>query len=384
MKGNYSPKLAVSLLALAVSVVLLSGQLGQAAAVPVSAQYCYPYYDYYDVTYYGYYYPYYYYCRYGYYYDYYYSTQPTRYQLTVNTDPSDIGSVSGSGTYDQGTMASFSIARSIIQTSPDTRYFFSHWAGDYSGVGTSGSLTMNGPKKVIAIYQLQYHLDVNVQPLAAPLPQGAGWYNAGDMVTLATAGSILGGEAGSRLVFQGWAVDGESLQGGVSLMLKMDAPHVVTSQYKTQHYLKVLTDQGAPYGEGWYDEGSSAQVFVSTPPNTNYGVSIIFDGWRGDIQSSSQSTTVSMDRAKTVIASWRSDPTVLNLTIALGIIAAFLAGAGILAYVALNRTRFGQLLNRFPKKQEYVPPAAPSKVTKKSLPLRRKRVPNEEQEESSA
>jgi hypothetical protein len=117
----------------------------------------------------------------------------------------------------------------------------------------------------------------------------------------------------------------------------MDAPHAVTAQYKQQYYLTVMTDQGVAYGEGWYDAGSTAQIYVSTPASTSYGVSILFNGWQGDMQSSSQSATVLMDKPRTVIASWRTDPTVLNLTIALGIIAAFLIAAGLLAFVALGR-----------------------------------------------
>ena len=137
------------------------------------------------------------------------------------------------------------------------------------------------------------------------------------------------------------------------------------------------TDQGIAYGEGWYDAGNTATIYVSTPANPSYGVSFVFNGWQGDLQSNSQSATVLMDKPKTVIASWRTDQTVLNLTIALGIIAAFLIAAGIIAYAVLNRrTVRTQTLKSVPtqeaklakKSDVSAPPKKETTPEKKDLP----------------
>jgi hypothetical protein len=355
MKSGHLAPVAVTILLLSLGLIFLSAQSAQVGASTVPSSWCYTYYGHYNMFY-DWYYPYYYsysypysYCYYGYYSSYYYGypysyyyTPLSKYQLTVATDPPNVGSVSGSGTYDQGTSASFSAAQNIVQVSQTARYVFSHWSGDYSGVGTSGTITMNSERKIIAVYQLQYYLDVGVQLQGAALPQGAGWYNAGATVTLSVAGQIFGGQDGSRLVFQGWSIDGKTIQAGVSLMLQMDSPHTVTAQYKQQYYLKVMTDRGVAFGEGWYDAGSTAQIYESTPVSTAYGVSIIFNGWQGDMQSNTQSSTVLMDKPKTVIASWRTDPTILNLTIAMVAVAIFLAGTGIIVYVVSNRNRSRQ------------------------------------------
>jgi hypothetical protein len=369
MRAVYLRNVAIAVLVLSVGLFFLSGQIGQASAYSYYDS-CYSYYGYnYDMSsnwwnYYGYPYYYYgypynsysYYCYYGnsyygypyygnsyYGYPYYgnsYQQSPPKYQLTVTTDPANLGTASGNGTYTSGSSATFAISQGTIHPSPNMRYVFSHWSGDYSGVGTSGSLTMNSAMKVTAVYQLQYHLDVSVQPQTAPLPEGVGWYNAGDTLTLSVNGQMLGGQDGSRLVFQGWTVDGKNVQAGVSLPLKMDSAHTVTAQYKQQYYLTVRTDQGTAYGEGWYDAGSTATISASTPISTNYGVKMVFNGWQGDIQTGSQSATVLVDRPKTAIASWGTDPTLLNLTIALGIIAAFLIAGGIIAYAVLNRRAY--------------------------------------------
>ncbi|MGD0175779.1 MAG: hypothetical protein ABSC50_03015, partial [Candidatus Bathyarchaeia archaeon] len=225
MREGYLPKFAVAVLVLAAVALILSGQAGHVAATSMSStaqNYCNSY-GYYDTSYY-YWYPYSYYygssypydCYYNnygyyygypyYYYGYSYYNQPSNYQLTVATDPANLATVTGGGKFSQGTSASFSVTQTIVQSSSNTRYVFSHWSGDYSGVGSSGTVTMNGAMKVTAVYQLQYYLSVNAQQ-NAPVPEGTGWYNAGDTATL-TSGSQVIGDSSSRLVFQGWSVDG--------------------------------------------------------------------------------------------------------------------------------------------------------------------------------
>ena len=284
-------------------------------------------YSYYYPYYYGYSsYPYYYggygmgygmgYGGYGYSYPYSYSTQPTQYQLTVNVNPSSASTaVSGGGSYNQGSSATFTANQNIIQVSQNTRYLFSGWTGDYSGAGLSGSITMDAAKTVTAVYQMQYYLSVNT-PSNVPSIQGAGWYNAGDPSTITASSQIVGG-SDSRLVFNGWSVDGNNGPTDSTLTVQMNAPHSVNAQYKQQYYLTVSSDQGTTSGTGWYDSGSYAQISAATPPNPSYGVSMVFNGWNGAVDSSSsQSTRVLMDGAKTVNGTWRADSTVLYVTIA--------------------------------------------------------------------
>jgi len=362
---GYLPKLTIAILLVGVALIVVTAQPGQVSASYhhhyYSGWYSYPYYNncnywgygnytnnwgygypyYYNNCYYSsYYYPYYGYGYYGYpYYGSYYSNYyaPTSYTLTVATNPSNLGTTTGGGSYTSGTSASFSVSQNTVQVSPTTRYVFSHWSGDYSGVGTSGSVTMNGAMTVTAVYQEQYLLTANAQPQNAPVPQGGGWFNAGDTATIQNGGQTIGGDGGSRLNFQGWQVDGQPSQSSPTLVVTMNAPHTVTALYNQQYYLNVQSDQGSAYGSGWYDAGSTAQVYASTPTSTSYGVNMVFNGWQGDLQSSSQNATVAVDKPMNVIATWRSDPTVLYLTVAGVIIAALLVVGGLIIAFARGR-----------------------------------------------
>ncbi len=261
----------------------------------------------------------------------YYSTPS--YQLTVNTNPSTLGGVTGTGSYSTGTTATFTANQTISQ-SPGTQYVFQGWTGGYSGTGNSGSITMNSAQTITAQYQLQYFASVTQQPSSAPTPQGGGWYNAGSTATITAPSQNVTLSPGSQLVFNGWTVDGNS-QSGSTLSLQMNAPHTVVAQYTQQYYLTVQSPQGVTSGQGWYNAGTNAPISVSTPPSPMFGVNYVFDGWQGSIQSSSQSTTVLMNGPMTVTATWHQDSTVLYMTI--GAIIAIIAVAGAVLYKSKHK-----------------------------------------------
>jgi hypothetical protein len=143
--------------------------------------------------------------------------------------------------------------------------------------------------------------------------------------------------AGSQLVFSGWTVDGSSNQGGSALSLQMNAPHVVVAQYTQQYYLTVQSPQGVVSGEGWYNAGSNAQIFVSTPASPMFGVNWVFDGWQGSMQSSTQSTTVVVNGPMTVTAAWHQDYTVLYITVGAIIAVIVVAALALLLFTTRNR-----------------------------------------------
>jgi len=73
-----------------------------------------------------------------------------QYYLTILNDK---GASTGAGWYDSGSVARFSISRTTgLLITQD----FDHWEGDYSGSSSSGSLTMDQPKKLTAVWHTGY------------------------------------------------------------------------------------------------------------------------------------------------------------------------------------------------------------------------------------
>jgi len=292
---------------------------------PWDYSWCYPYY-------WGYWY-------YPYYYGYYYPTTTAEttktFELKAETNPPGITPVNGKGTYNQGSIASFSLTSLILPVSANERYVFSYWSGDFSGSAPSGTVTMDSAKTVIANYQLQNYLKVSIDPPGIAPAVGEGWYPPGESVEVGAVPSSVSGGEGTRYVFEHWTIDSVPASGN-PVQVTMDGPHTVVGRYKTQYLLTVTSDYGTVQGQGWYDAGSSATFSVTSQVDTSYGVKQVFERWIGDSVSTSPTATITMDSPRTVTAVWRTDSAILYATIALGIGGAFALGIG-LAAIAITR-----------------------------------------------
>jgi len=238
----------------------------------------------------------------------------TQYYLTV-VSPYD--TPGGEGWYDDGDTAYTTLVYGTENLGAGTQAVFTGWSGDASGTDlTSDPIDMDGPKTAIADWQIQYHLDVVTDPSTLPPIPGADWYDECTWVQL-TAPEYVPDEAGVggvRYRFDYWDVDGASQGTGVNpIDIHMNAPHTATAHYVTQYYLTVQTSPpgvNAPTGEDWYDTGTYASISTAqyediVPDSSRYR----FDGWTtGDMSEitdpSATSTTVLMDKAKTVTANY--------------------------------------------------------------------------------
>jgi len=128
-----------------------------------------------------------------------------------------------------------------------------------------------------------------------------------------------------RKVFAGWethgarimnvessdsSADEHLLLGNQNLLVLVNKPVNVTTNWKTQYHLNVISPEGKPSGEGWYDIGKVVNFGVSgrtTPPGI--WTASTFDRWAGDTDSTKLRDRVIMNEPKTVIAEWREDNT---------------------------------------------------------------------------
>jgi hypothetical protein len=76
----------------------------------------------------------------------------TQYLLTVDS-PGGLGNAQGGGYYDAGSSAQFSVTSPVGLL---IQQVFVQWQGDYSGTSPQGSVTMNAPKVVHAVWTTSY------------------------------------------------------------------------------------------------------------------------------------------------------------------------------------------------------------------------------------
>ena len=221
----------------------------------------------------------------------------TQHYLTVT---SAHGSPAGESWYDAGSTATTGTAEQTVSAG-STRYIFLNWMVDGSTqAGNPVSITMDAPHTAVTNYKTQHYLTVTS---AHGSPTGEGWYDEGTTASTVTAEQTVSA-GNTRYIFLTWIVDGVSKTGN-PVSIAMDAPHTATTSYKTQHYLTVTSEYGDPQGAGWYDEGSTATVSVTSPVGTL--IRQFFTGWSGGSTATTPSATVLMSSPQTVTANWRTD-----------------------------------------------------------------------------
>ncbi len=231
--------------------------------------------------------------------------------LTVQSIPPNVTNLKGSGWYDSGNQAVFSAAK-IVPASSNTRLSFDHWGADYAGQSPTGTILMDRPKTVEAIYHAQYLLSIQYDPTSITSEYNesrAGWFDANSNVQLGPVPSIINLSTVERLRFVGWIQNGV-LSSNPSDTVVMDKALTVTLTYRTQYYVDVRSSQGSVTGSGWYDRGATAEI--TGRGSQSWPFSFTLTGWRldpstGSLTKAGDSWSLKVDRPFIVEAQWSFD-----------------------------------------------------------------------------
>lgn len=161
------------------------------------------------------------------------------YALTVT---SAHGNTFGSGTYANGTAASFGVSPTVVYDSAATRYVFTGWScsgsGCYSGASNTASITMQDAVEESANWMTQYLLSISSTGSGSVSVTG-GWYDSGSIASVFETS-----QAG--WVFAYWELDGTNVGSSQSYTVTMDGSHVLIANFiKVQITSRMLnvTDQ---------------------------------------------------------------------------------------------------------------------------------------------
>ena len=214
-----------------------------------------------------------------------------QYQLLIE---SAYGEFEGQGWYDAGSTAAISVTPIEELT---TRYIFTGWSGDFSGDIVTASVIMDSPKAITANWRTEHLLTIES---AYGEPEGEGWYDAGSTATISVT-SIR--EPTTKHIFIGWSGDYSGDITTASVI--MNSPKAITANWRSEYLLTIESAYGEPEGEGWYDAGSTATIFVA--PSEGIIIRHIFTGWSGDFAGTAPTTTLAMNSPMAVTANWRTD-----------------------------------------------------------------------------
>jgi len=192
---------------------------------------------------------------------------------------------------------------SPIQDTNDTRTVFSQW--DDGDTNNPRTILLDSNKTLTASYKTQYFLQIESEGEVT----GEGWYDSDSVAKFKVSNATMSSGNSTRLTFQGWFGDYEGKE--LSSSIKMDKPKKITAEWKRQYLLTINSKFGAPTGQGWYDENTTAEVSVQTPVETGEGVRQAFIRWSGDMESKNATNTVLMDGPKRLSVEWQEQHQVI-------------------------------------------------------------------------
>ena len=109
-----------------------------------------------------------------------FQAQPQNYTITVSANPTNGGTVTGGGTYQQGQSCT-------VHATPATGYTFLRWTENGTQVSSSANytFTVNANRTLVAHFQVQsYNITATADPTNGGTVTGGGYYNYGQSCTL--------------------------------------------------------------------------------------------------------------------------------------------------------------------------------------------------------
>ena len=211
---------------------------------------------------------------------------------SINLTANSGGSVSGAGSYTQGTQVTLS-------ATPNTGYLFSSWSDGSTEqsrtISVSQNLTLTANFEIISTGTTSY--SINVSANSGGTVSGGGSYDQGTQVTL-TATPNTG------YTFSSWS-DGSTEQ---SRTITVSQDLTLTANFSANTYSVSLTANtgGSVSGAGTYEQGT--QVTLTATPNTGYTFSSWSDG------STEQSRTITVSQDLTLTANFSANTYSVSLT----------------------------------------------------------------------
>ena len=181
------------------------------------------------------------------------SIAPSTATITVAANPSEGGTVSGGGTYNQGESCT-------VHASPATGYTFTNWTENGAQVSSQAdyTFTVNGDRSLVANFSLNnYTITANADPTAGGSVTGGGSYNQGATCTLSAT-------AHTGYTFVNWTKNGTQVSTNATYSFTVTESATYVAHFSANSYtINVTTtpsNGGTASGGGTYTYGQSCTV----------------------------------------------------------------------------------------------------------------------------
>lgn len=221
--------------------------------------------------------------------------EPEEYTITVNAEPANGGTVSGGGTYAEGSTC-------VITAMPNDGYVFENWTLNGAEVSTSPSYSFIVGRSATYVAHFaqnanQATITATAEPVEGGSVSGGGTYELGSNCTL-NAVAAVGYE------FVNWTLNGSQVSTDASFSFTVTGNAVYVAHFSkiVNHYSVSANVQpanaGSVIGAGTYEEGISCTLIAIANPTYT------FVSWteNGAVVSTDEQYTFSVERDRKLVA----------------------------------------------------------------------------------
>lgn len=182
------------------------------------------------------------------------------YEISVDVNPAETGTATGSGIYEHGTQVT-------LNATASTGYHFVNWTMDGEEVSTDASYTFNatGSATYVANFEInEYEIIVEANPAEAGTVEGAGTYEHGSTATLTAT-------ADDDHLFVNWTLDGEEVSTDATYSFEVTAEGTYVANFATKQEIIVTindTEAGSVNGGGIVAYGQ--EITITATPNEGF------------------------------------------------------------------------------------------------------------------
>ena len=186
-----------------------------------------------------------------------FQAQPQNYTISVSANPTNAGTVSGGGTFQQGQTCT-------VHATPATNYTFVRWTENGNQVSTNANytFTVNGNRNLVAQFQGQsYYIATTSNPSNGGTTSGNGLYHFGETCTV-TATPATGYE------FVNWTDNGSVASTEAAYTFTVESGRNLVANFAVQTFQITATvepaEGGTAIGGGTYNYGDMVTIEVDT------------------------------------------------------------------------------------------------------------------------
>ncbi len=189
----------------------------------------------------------------------------TTYNITVSANPTNGGTVSGGGTYNQGQSCT-------VTATANSGYTFTNWTENGNVVSTQANytFTVNSNRTLVAHFTAQtqqYNITVSANPTNGGTVTGGGSYNQGASCTVSAT-------ANSGYTFNNWTENGNVVSSQANYTFTVNGNRTLVANFTAQPQNYTISvsanpaEGGTVTGGGSYQQGQTCTVHAT--PATGY------------------------------------------------------------------------------------------------------------------